>query len=329
MKQHFLTCWHFIRSLWWLVPFLVIGTLFVAFFLDRLPGLPKELESRGQFGDSFGVLNTLFTGLGFAGLLVTIRLQQKQINKQARDFQTQVHDAEIRRFEENFYRLLALYQEALSSVISTKDGQTTKGRDVLRQATESILKTIRQDRINSVPHDVQKRYRENALTTDDRLLLDYLFYRNFWHLNYSLIRQGRLLDTLKALLRHLEHAGPQEIPRDTYRNVASSQVTHIEISYFLLIALGAKQEDELRELLVASNLIRKASHVYKLQIHRLMYLEYWGYDLSRNKEERSLPMAKSRIKTVRKEGPKLASHLKVPSKSPEPNELTPASESEA
>ncbi len=37
---------------------------------------------RGQFGDAFGVTNSLFSGLAVAGLICTLILQQAQINRQ-------------------------------------------------------------------------------------------------------------------------------------------------------------------------------------------------------------------------------------------------------
>jgi hypothetical protein len=46
--------------------------------------VPESAE-RGLFGDAFGALNALFSGLGFAGLFYTIILQQKQLHLQSRE----------------------------------------------------------------------------------------------------------------------------------------------------------------------------------------------------------------------------------------------------
>lgn len=40
--------------------------------------LGGSVESRGQFGDSFGFINSLFSGLALAGIVYTILLQQRQ-----------------------------------------------------------------------------------------------------------------------------------------------------------------------------------------------------------------------------------------------------------
>jgi hypothetical protein len=39
----------------------------------------KDWPTRGQFGDMFGVINSLFSGLAFAGLVYTILLQQQEL----------------------------------------------------------------------------------------------------------------------------------------------------------------------------------------------------------------------------------------------------------
>lgn len=39
----------------------------------------RPLEKSGQFGDSFGVLNSLFSGLAFSGVIITILLQRKEL----------------------------------------------------------------------------------------------------------------------------------------------------------------------------------------------------------------------------------------------------------
>lgn len=44
-------------------------------------GQDASLEKFGQFGDSFGALNTLFAGVGLVGLAINIYLQNQQIRQ--------------------------------------------------------------------------------------------------------------------------------------------------------------------------------------------------------------------------------------------------------
>ncbi|PRX53623.1 hypothetical protein [Flagellimonas meridianipacifica] len=53
----------------------VLSAILILVFLD-------DWESRGTFGDLFGAVNALFSGMAFAGLLYTIILQKQDINLQ-------------------------------------------------------------------------------------------------------------------------------------------------------------------------------------------------------------------------------------------------------
>ncbi len=53
----------------------------------ELPDLNNlGLERKGWYGDSFGALTSLFTGLAFAGLIVTILLQHNELKAQSSEF---------------------------------------------------------------------------------------------------------------------------------------------------------------------------------------------------------------------------------------------------
>jgi len=77
----------------WLLPFIcVIGAFsFYAYWID-LPMHPTDFSTKGLVGDSFGVLNSLFSGLGFAGLTLTIWIQQGQIKRQEQEHSEEVQE---------------------------------------------------------------------------------------------------------------------------------------------------------------------------------------------------------------------------------------------
>jgi hypothetical protein len=51
-----------------------------------LPPVPRDrIASRGQFGDTFGFVTALFTGLGFAGVAVTLLAQWRTLIHQRED----------------------------------------------------------------------------------------------------------------------------------------------------------------------------------------------------------------------------------------------------
>jgi uncharacterized membrane protein len=59
----------------------------------------KDLSQRGQFGDLFGSVNALFSGLAFASLLYTILLQLEQTKLQREELSLQREELKLQRQE--------------------------------------------------------------------------------------------------------------------------------------------------------------------------------------------------------------------------------------
>lgn len=106
-----------------------IGVLFVwalTFFLFFL----NPMESRGQFGDMFGAVNALFSGLAFAGLIITLILQRKELvlqrdelqmtreelKNQRKEFEQENETIRYQRFENLFYNMLNLQQRIVDGL---------------------------------------------------------------------------------------------------------------------------------------------------------------------------------------------------------------------
>lgn len=49
----------------------------------------SDWEKSGTFGDTFGALNSLFSGLAFAGVIVTILIQKSELENQRTELQLQ------------------------------------------------------------------------------------------------------------------------------------------------------------------------------------------------------------------------------------------------
>ena len=113
----------------------MVLVLFLANFC--LIFLPFDKEQRGTFGDQFGAVNALFSGLAFAGLIYTIILQRHDLKLQRRDllyqrreleltrkemedqtaeFEKQNETLKIQRFENTFFNMLSQFQEVVNSL---------------------------------------------------------------------------------------------------------------------------------------------------------------------------------------------------------------------
>ena len=85
---------------------------------------------RGTFGDMFGAVNALFSGLAFAGLIVTLLYQKeelklqreelsetrKELKGQREEFEEQNKTMKRQRFENTFFNMLSLQQEIVANL---------------------------------------------------------------------------------------------------------------------------------------------------------------------------------------------------------------------
>ncbi|GEM_PF-1260592 len=281
------------RRTWWTLPIAAMFGIFAAFYAGLIPLHGANLSEHGQFGDSFGVLNSLYTGLGFGGLVVTLVLQQKQISQQEKQIEAQQKSEATRHFEASLYHLLEMYQITLDEVSNPK-GSICK-RDLLKASTKRAHKAMKDEGVHSIPHPIQDRYRAKALQPSDQMQLDYLYFRNFKILTVEIDRQSRLTETLKSLLSHLVDRLPEHLDADPYRALVSAQITHIEVSYFYLVALAFEDENNLRRLLFESGLFARAALTRRWRVHDYMYREFWGYDVRDFRRSSGIPMNDKRV----------------------------------
>ena len=85
-----------------------------------------DWDVRGQFGDLFGSVNSLFSGLAFAGLVITIIQQrhdlqlQRQANDQSKkELNQQNETMKKERFENTFFKMLEVQQSIVNDLYAT------------------------------------------------------------------------------------------------------------------------------------------------------------------------------------------------------------------
>lgn len=283
-------------------PFIFIILMFGTFALMVSPGyaiIQASVEKRGQYGDSFGILNSLFTGLGFAGLVLTLIVQQLQMSHQARQIQVERYDIGLVRYDAKTHQLLEIYKDCVSAVILTADGKKYEGITALKYANDKIYKTIRLHNVSSIPSDIARRHKKNKLTEEDKFEIDKIFLKNSELINGFFHLQGRLIKTFTLLLRHVEKNAPPKLDLEPTRMLLLSQLTHVEISYFFLVALGFNEHAELRQLLASCGIFKNSLKAYHQEVHRLMYIQLWDYDpqaISISRKPPFKPMASRKLK---------------------------------
>lgn len=121
------------------------------FFVTAIWGLSGwflyPMETRGTFGDMFGAVNALFSGLAFATLIYTAWMQRDELALQREELaatrselagqkaqlEQQTQTFELQRFEDSFYSLLRVHTEIVNAMdLVDGQGRTTRSRDCFR-----------------------------------------------------------------------------------------------------------------------------------------------------------------------------------------------------
>jgi len=241
-----------------------------------------SLSRSGVFGESFGVINTIFSGLAFAGLLLTIHLQRHELAESKETFRKE-------RFEDSFYRLLGYYRQNLDDIkiIDHKTGTVHDGVAALI----FLIKRL---------HTSMQKY-SHFLDTDQEDDKKAYFFKLFMETQRILSRQTRYLGTLECLLEQIEHEQPTVEARAPYWRILMSQLTIFEVKYIFYTCLVAPEDDNLRNLIHRSELGRHRIIESTINHHHLaFYQQLHGFELVHQKPRMVMPYDKHELRRIRK-----------------------------
>ena len=97
--------------LWTLIPNLLFW-----WFSSWLPEGDITLTNKGVFGDSFGGVNALLSGLALIGVITAIILQRQELKNQQEEMQEQKIVMQQETFERTFFHLLEMLEKKYNSM---------------------------------------------------------------------------------------------------------------------------------------------------------------------------------------------------------------------
>lgn len=122
-----------VLGVWWL-----FGLLHAEAYWMRLPADKQDMERRGTYGDTFGMVNSLFTGLAFGGVVITLLLQLRELHDQRQERK----DSDALSRQQTDLLLLAGYLNAASAVATAPDGGGTPGQAEARAEALAELRAL-------------------------------------------------------------------------------------------------------------------------------------------------------------------------------------------
>ncbi|MEO6053065.1 MAG: putative phage abortive infection protein [Chthoniobacterales bacterium] len=142
---------------------------------------PKE-ERLGQFGDTFGALNSLISGLAFLGVLYSLALQQKEIQQSVDDTKILIAREEKRAFEETFFNLLKVFNNLVANLPDHGSSLTWIATDMENLVRHSILTTPsliadREKLLHSIQLNYDKLFRDHENVLGQYFSMAYHMFR--------------------------------------------------------------------------------------------------------------------------------------------------------
>jgi hypothetical protein len=270
------------KSRLWIWIVVAIGVVLVLWGLNWW-GISKFINKPsdpGTFGDMFGAVNALFSGLAFAGLIITLLYQReelklqreelqetrKELKGQREEFEEQNKTMKRQRFENTFFNMLSLQQEIIANLSlewkerewNGLEGQwkerviNNKGREVFEKIYEGNMQHIGIKKIVNQEIENYNKYRKLISRFDH-------YFRHLYRI-FKYIDESDLID---------------EKERYDYASIVRSQLSDYELVMLFYNCLtqkdNGKEENKFKPLIetyaifnnLREDLLAKEDH-YKL-----------------------------------------------------------------
>lgn len=186
------------------------------FFLWVCTGLVLwDVEERGTFGDMFGSINALFSGLAFAGVVFAIMLQRKELalqraelkltreelKGQKREMALQNQTLKVQQFEHTLFSMIAVLNDIVNSIdLRKKDiskAQICTGRDCMKAFHKDLIFYLEGKRRSG---DIELTYPDKTLEEN---------YADWWKVKRTDL--GHYFRTLYNIVQFINEAQTQKI----------------------------------------------------------------------------------------------------------------------
>jgi len=224
---------------------LLLLAVIVAVWITAWWGIPQLYPKRdeaGQFGDMFGAVNALFSGMALAGVVVAIwlqsrelALQRKELRSQKEQLQRQGDTSHLQRLETTFFQLLRRQSEVLEAMVHPGN-LTIRGRECMKKFVEGLSRNY-QNRARAVAqHDEQWRRAES--------------FRELW--NGARQALGPFMETLGVIAQLVSRTDLRS--NEFLCDALVAQLSDEELGLFLVYSQTEIATDQLRSAVDALGL---------------------------------------------------------------------------
>ncbi len=229
-----------------------------------------DWPERGTFGDTFGCINALFSGLAFGGVVLAILLQTKELEYQREELQqtrgelkgqkeqlqAQNETLKIQSFENTFFQMLRLHHEIVNSIdkIEMKAGQQVikKGRDVFVDISNELSAYY-------------SRYQDK----DEHKKINAAFVQLFSKYQSDIVHYFR---NLYNIIKFIDMKGPEQFEeRYIYTSLVRAQLSSHELLLLFYNSLSQFGQEKFKPL------IEKYHFLKNMPLGQIIKKEHEGY----------------------------------------------------
>ncbi|MFJ7932116.1 putative phage abortive infection protein [Peribacillus sp. NPDC096448] len=225
-----------IRTLNWSWMPIVLGTILVV-------GFKWNFEDLGPFGDFLaGSTVPLFTFVSAIGVILTLRLQQRQLEMQHEELKNSIMEIQetrkvmveqgetmtLQRFESTFFNMINLHNTIIKSLSAIDDVGNKKTE---REAFKVFLEKIRSK------HNTYSHQQENGINgIADKLKS---VYGGLYHDNEPIY--GQYFRNLSTLITFVYTSEISEENKEKYMEIIKSQLSSIESTVLLYHGISSME----------------------------------------------------------------------------------------
>jgi hypothetical protein len=253
----------------------------------------KDLDPnvRGTFGDMFGSINALFSGLALAGIIITILLQQKELRLQRQElsetrqeFKIQNETLRIQRFENTFFNLLNIHHKIVSDIDYRYYKDKEKDQGLLDYSFQT--KTEDKEVVVIEGRDVFRfrfnRFKESVIDDEKGWLELYkehyeLAQTDFGHYFRNLYRMVKLVDTTDFFYDK-NSISDIDIFKTKYKytSIIRAQVSDYELAWLFYNCLSSNGIEKFKPLIEKYSLLKNLPDnlIIDVKNHKNLYYNF-------------------------------------------------------
>lgn len=204
-----------------------------------------SIGQSGVFGDSFGVLTALFSGLAFSGLIITILLQREDLKLQRDDLKLQRdelketrEELKFQNFETTFFQMLRLHNSILESI----DIKHIKNHTVIASGRDCF------SRFYDTLYDLYKPYLFYKTDNDNDKVKEHInkIYMEFWAKNKQDL--GHYFRYLYRIFKYVNESFIDEDTKKLYASTIRAQLSDMETALLFYNCLSSHGNEKFKPL---------------------------------------------------------------------------------